>query len=115
MQVHETNLLFLHKGYQFSSKSPVPELACDTKAKLVVKEVVSKVVLLHLPVPEREVLVVEEVVRQVVTDVSKDASAIDSRGHIPIPPEESVGQLPERGCQDHKQSRWHHKPVPVHG
>ena len=42
-------------------------------------------------------LVVQEVVRAVVADVSKDTTAVDCHGSIPVVEEDGVGQLPE-GC-----------------
>lgn len=74
-----------------------------------------EVVLLELAVPEGQVLVVEEVVRQVVADVAEDTAAEDRRRRVPVPVEDRVGQLPERRCQHYEQRRWHYESVLVHG
>lgn len=84
---------------QLGAEDDVPEAARDTEAQLVVEEVVGKVVLLEVLVPEREVLVVEKVVGKVVADVAEDAAAIGSGGDVPVEEEDGVGQLPERRGQ----------------
>lgn len=73
-----------------------------------------QVVALELFVPQRQVLVVEEVMSHVVKDVAEDASREDGSGHEPIPVEDSVCELPERRGQDDKQSRRHDEAIFVH-
>lgn len=57
---------------------------------------------------------VEEVVRQVVADVSENASAENARGCEPVVEEDRVSELPERRCQYDKESRWHYQTIPIH-
>jgi hypothetical protein len=60
-------------------------------------------------------LVVEEVVRHVVASVAKNATAVRSRGRIPVPEDDGVREFPE-GCGKHDEQRgWHDKPVLIHG
>lgn len=41
---------------------------------------------------------VEEVMRQVIADVTKDTTAEDSSGYAPVPIKYGVCKLPEWGC-----------------
>lgn len=100
---------------KLSAEDAVPEATGDTKAKFVVQEVMLKVVLLEVLVPEWQVLVVQEVVRQVIADVAKDATTVDSGGGMPAVGEDGMGQLPKWSCKDNKESRGHDKSVFVHG
>lgn len=50
-----------------------------------------QVIFFQLLVPQREVLVVQEVVREVVADVTEDASAVNGRSNMPVPVEYGVG------------------------
>jgi hypothetical protein len=96
-------------------KDSVPEASRDSKAVLVVEEVVLEVILLELLVPEGKILVVQEVVGQVVADVSEHATTEHCRGDVPIVGKEEVGELPERRGQRDKESRRHDETVLVHG
>lgn len=62
-------------GQELSAEYLVPETAGDAEAQLVVEEVVSEVILLEVLVPQGQVVVMEEVVGQVVADVTEDATA----------------------------------------
>lgn len=75
----------------------------------------SKVIALELLVPEGQVLVVKEVMGHIVKDISKDTSAEDSNGHKPVPVENRMCQMPERGGQHDEEGRRHDKTVLVHG
>lgn len=105
----------LDNSNQLGAKNAVPELAGNAKAELVVEEVVGKVVLLELLVPEREVLVVQEIVSEIVANVAKDAAAEYGRGHVPVPVKDGVGQLPEWSCQHDEEGGRHDEAIPVHG
>lgn len=107
-------LLRLDNGRQFGAENAIPEPAGDAKAKLIVKEVVLKVVLLQFLVPERQVLVVKEVVRQVVADVTKDASAINSGSGVPAVRKNPMSQLVERRGENYKKCRRHDEAILVH-
>jgi len=58
--------------------------------------------------------VVQEVVGDVVVEVSKDAAAVDGHRCVPVVEEKGVGQLPEGRCQHYKQGRRHDQAEPVH-
>lgn len=99
---------------KLGAKDVVPKLARDSEAQLVVKEMMRKMVLLETLVPQREVLVMEEVMCQIVADVAKDTTAVDSSRDRPVVEEEELGKVPEGGGEDYKQSRWHDEAVFVH-
>lgn len=73
-----------------------------------------KVVLLQLLVPERQVLVVEEVMCHVVADVAEKPAAKDGRGHAPVPEEQRVCQFPERNCEGDEEYGRHDEAILVH-
>ena len=107
---------------QLGAEDAVPEAAGDAEAVLVIGEVVLEVVLLEcVPVGGETVilvsmcdttikensfedmpLVVQEVVRAIVADVSKDATAVYCHRSIPVVEEDCVGQLPE-GCGEDEE------------
>lgn len=99
---------------QLCAKHSVPESGGDAKAKVVLEEVVFQVVLLELLVPERQILVVKEVMGHVIADVAEDAATIDCRRSVPVVGEESVGEIPEGSCEHQEHGRRHDKPVLVH-
>lgn len=74
-----------------------------------------KVVLLQLLVPQWQVLVVEEVVRQVVEDVAEDTSAVDSSRGVPRVGEEGVSKEPEGSGENNEERGRHDETVLVHG
>ncbi|KAL2273974.1 hypothetical protein FJTKL_03761 [Diaporthe vaccinii] len=96
------------------AEDTVPELAGDTEAVLVVEEVVLKVVFLELLVPERQILVMQEVVCHVVARVAEHAAREHSHGNEPVPVEEEVCQFPEWRNQHQKERGRHDEPVLVH-
>lgn len=57
---------------------------------------------------------VQEIVGQVVANVSEDSAAKHRHGCEPVVEEDCMGQLPEGNSQDHEQCRGHNKAVPVH-
>lgn len=59
--------------------------------------------------------VVEEIVSQVVANVSKDTTAEDRDGGVPVIKEDSVCQVPEGCGNGNEQCRGHHEPQSVHG
>ena len=72
-------------------------------------------VLLELLVPQRQILVVQEVVCQVVADVSEDTATKDGGADIPVRGKNKVCKLPEWVCKNHEKGRGHHQSVFVHG
>lgn len=100
---------------QLSAKHAVPELARHTETEFVVKEVVSKMVLLEFLVPQGKVLVVKEVMCEIVADVSKDAATVSCTSSIPVVEEYSMCKLPERSSQSSEERRRHNKTILVHG
>lgn len=103
----QPTLLGLGDGLEGGAKDVVPELAGDAKPELVVKVVVSQMVLLELLIPQREVLVVEEVVRQVIADIAEDTATVSSNRSVPMPEDEGMGHLPEWGCENDEERRRH--------
>ena len=73
-----------------------------------------KVVLLELLVPQRKILVVQEVVRQVVANITENATAVASNGTMPAPEDETVSKLPEGRSEGDEEGRGHDKTVLVH-
>ncbi len=65
---------------QLGPKHAVPKPAGDAEAELVVQEVVGEMVLLQLPVPHRQILVMQEVVAAVVQGVAEHAASVDRQG-----------------------------------
>jgi hypothetical protein len=102
-------------GLQLCAEHVVPELCGDAKAELVLQEMVLQVVLLEILIPERQVLVVEEIVSHVIADITKDATTVDCGRSIPVVGENSVCEIPERSCKQHKHGWRHDKSVPIHG
>lgn len=76
---------------------------------------VLQVVLLELLVPERQILVVEEVMSQVIADITKDTATVDSGRSIPVVGKNGVGEIPKRSSKQHEHGWGHNKPVPIHG
>lgn len=56
----------------------------------------------------------KEIMCQIVTHVSEDATTIHQQGCVPVVVEYRVSQLPERGGQDDEKGRRHDESVPVH-
>jgi hypothetical protein len=114
------NTDFLHclanlgRRSKLSAKDHVPKTAGNSKAILVVHEVVLEMVLFQLSPVCGKCFVVEKVVCHIVADVSKDSTAEYGGRGVPIPKEEGVCQLPERGCQSQKQSGRHDQSEPIH-
>lgn len=102
-------------GLQLCAEYVVPESGSDAKAELVLEEMVLQVVLLEIFIPERQVLVVEEVVSQVIADITKDAATVDRGRGIPVVGENGMGEIPERSCKQYEHGRGHDKSVPIHG
>lgn len=96
-------------------KDAIPKATRHAKAIFVVEEMVLEVILLQLLVPQRKVLVVEEIVCQVVADVAENAAAIDGCSHIPVPEEQRMCDPPEGRGQNDEERRWHDQAVLVHG
>lgn len=99
---------------KLSTEDGVPESAGNSETKLVIEEVMSKVVLLEVLVPQRQVLVVKEVVCKIVTDISKDTSAVGCYCSIPVVAEDAMSYPPKRSSQKSEESGWHNKTVPIH-
>ena len=76
---------------------------------------VLQMILLQLAIMQRQVLVVEEVVREVVADVAEDATAVDGDGGVPVVEEDGVRELPEGDGEDDEEGGWHDEAEAVHG
>jgi hypothetical protein len=100
---------------QLRAKDLIPESAGDAESVLVVKEVVLHVILLELLVPERQVRVVQEVMGQVVANVTENATAEHGCRCTPAVREQVMCELPERECQDDEHGRRHDEAISVHG
>ena len=84
-------LCHLQRGRsKLCAKDNVPESAGDSETILIVHKVVLEVVLLQFSPVSRQRLMVEEVVRQVIADVTKNTTAEDSSCNRPVPVEDSV-------------------------
>ena len=86
---------FSWRWSKLRSKDNVPESTRYTETILIVHEVVLQMVFLQLPPVRRQGSVVQEVVRQVVADVSKYCSAKHCGGNRPVPVEDKVCEFPE--------------------
>ena len=60
-------------------------------------------------------LVMQEVMRLIVEDVSKDPSTEDSHCSIPIPVKDCEREFVEGSGEDSKEGGRHNEPVPIHG
>lgn len=100
---------------QLGSEDAVPELAGNPESQFVVEEVMLKVIFLELLVPQWKILMMKEIVRQVVTDIAKDATTVNSRGCVPAPEEDQVCQPPKWRSKNDEQCWRHHQAVLVHG
>ena len=72
----------------------------------------------HLVVSERcnhLLAMVQEVMGQIIADIPKNTATENSSCRMPIPIDDCMSKLVERGCQDHEESRWHHQAQLVHG
>lgn len=78
------------RGGKLSAEDAIPESASDPKAIFVVHEVVLQVVLLQLSPVGWQSFVVQEIMGNVVADVPKDATAVNSRSNMPVPVENGV-------------------------
>ena len=83
---------------ELGAKDDIPESAGHTKAVLIVHEVVLKMVFLQLPPVRWQGSVVQEVMCQVVADITEYSSAKHSCANVPIPVEDLMCELPERYC-----------------
>lgn len=113
---HSVSLFGLHDRClpDLCAEDGVPEFAGDSKAVLVVEEVMLEVVFLKLLVPERQILVMQEVVCHVVTRVTEHAAREYSHGNIPVPEEDGVCEFPEWRHQHQEERGWHDEPILVH-
>jgi hypothetical protein len=101
--------------HELSAENGVPESARDSETKLVIEKVMGKVVLLEILVPQRQVLVVKEVVRKIVADISKDTSTVGCYCSIPVVAEDGMSHPPERSSQKSEENGRHNKTVLIHG
>lgn len=76
---------------KLGAENLVPEAVGNAEAVLVVEEVVLEVVLLEALVPQRQVVVVEEVVGQVVADVTEKTTTEDGSRCVNAVEEDYVG------------------------
>jgi hypothetical protein len=80
---------------QLRTKHAVPESTCHTEAILKISKVVLEMVFLQLPVVQRQISMVEEVVREIVTYIAKYSTRKDLNCRKSIVSEDKVGQLVE--------------------
>ena len=81
---------------QLRTKHAVPESTCHTETILEISKVMLEMVFLQLPVVQRQISMVEEVVREIVTYVAKYSTRKDLNRRKSIVSEDEVGQLVER-------------------
>ena len=99
---------------QLRAEYPVPEPTANTKAILVIGEVVLEVVLLQLPPVSRQSAVVQEVVCHIVAHIPKYTTAVCDQRSIPVVEKDEVGEPPERCCKGHEECRRHDETILVH-
>lgn len=75
---------------KLGAKDDIPEPTSNSKAIFIVHEMVLEVVLLQFSPVRRQSLVVEEVMSQVIADVSEDATTEHSSCNMPVPIEQGV-------------------------
>lgn len=68
---------------------------------------VGEMVFLKALVPKRKVLVMKEVMRQIIHNVTKNTATKDGRSQVPVEVEDRMRQLPER-CRKHQEKSWRH-------
>lgn len=84
---------------KLGAKDNIPESASDTKTILVIHEVMLEVVFLECFPVRRQILVVQEVVSQVIADITEDATTEHRCRNMPIPVEYCVCEFPEWQCK----------------
>ena len=99
---------------ELRAKDNVPESAGDSKTILIIHKVVLEVVLLQLSPVSGQGLMVEEVMGQVVADVTEDTTTEDCSCNRPVPVEDGMSQLPEWGSKSEKQCGWHDQSKLIH-
>lgn len=50
----------------------------------------------------------------VVASIAKDSSTVGCSSCIPVPEDDSMCKLPERGSKRNEERRWHDEPILVH-
>lgn len=56
----------------------------------------------------------QEIMSQVVANVSENATAKNSSCNMPIPVKNGMSESPERDGEYDKKRRWHNKAVSIH-
>ena len=92
---------------QLRAKYPVPKSTRNTKAILVIRKMMLKVIFFQLTIIRGQIPVMQEVMRQVVADVSKDTTTVYCCSCAPAVGEYKVRQIPER-CRERYKKRWRH-------
>ena len=57
----------------------------------------------------------QKVMRQIIGNITKNATTVHSNSSIPIVEKYEMGEVPEGGGEDDEEGRWHHESVTVHG
>ena len=57
----------------------------------------------------------QKVMRQIIADITKNATAIDRNSGVPVVKEDEVGEVPEGCGKDEEEGRWHDEAVAIHG
>jgi len=99
---------------QLRIKHPIPESTGNTKPILKVGEVVLQVIPLQTLPVRRQRLMMQEIMRQVVRDVSEDAAREYHDRDVPVPIEDGVRELIKRESEDHKECGRHDEALFVH-
>lgn len=99
---------------ELGAEDCIPETVSDSKSILVVHEMVLHMPFLRLLIEGGKFGMVEEVVCQVVHDISEYASTEYSGAHVPVEKKYGVGQFPERIRQGNKECRRHDKSIFIH-
>lgn len=80
---------------ELSAKDNIPKSVCNSKAVLIIHEVVLHMPFLGFLVESRQLGVVEKVVGEIIDDIASDSTAECGGSHRPVP-EDGVSEFPER-------------------
>lgn len=111
---HHLHRLPRWRWSELCAENLIPETTRNTKAVLVVHEVVLHMILLQLFPVGRESLVVEEVMCEIVTNISEYGTTEDICSGRPIVEENHMSESPKRCGKSKKQCRRHHQSQFVH-
>jgi hypothetical protein len=102
VQLIYSALRLLGRHDQLSPEDFIPEGTGDTEAELVIQKVMSQMVFLEALEPQRRIRKVYEVVRQVITNIAEDGTAVDCGSRVPAPEDDGMRKPPPGSCKNSK-------------